>query len=91
MMTWRELQAASIACAYEHFIAAAPYPELNGLLGTIGDAFPSFSDEHIEQMFSEVLEKAMTEDWLGGEWSEELKTIVSQVLPSPPRATPNGP
>lgn len=81
--SWEALRDASIACSYQHFIAAAPYPELEALSATLGTGFPAVTDADIERLFTEAVELASTPGWMGPEVEAALARLVKQYLWAP--------
>ena len=79
-VSWEALQSASIACSYEHFIAAEPYGELKGLANLIGSAFPVITDVYRQQLADEAFGIADRADWIKS--SPVLEKIL-QVLGAP--------
>lgn len=78
--SWEGLRDASIACSYEHFIAAAQYPDLATLATTIGRSFPVVTDADIEKLFAEAVALASTADWLGTEEKALVERLAHEVL-----------
>ena len=81
--SWEALRDASIACSYEHFIAAARYPELEVRSVTIGSGFPSATDADIDRLFAEAVELACTPSWMGPEAVAAIEHLVKQYLSTP--------
>jgi len=78
--SWEDLRDASIGCSYEHFIAAAQYPELATLASTIGRNFPVVTDRDIEKLFAEAVALALTTDWRGNEEEALVERLAHEVL-----------
>ena len=81
--SWEALRDASIACSYQHFIAAAPYPELEALSTTLGAGFPAVTDADIERLFTEAVELASTPGWMGPEVVAAAEQLVKRYLGAP--------
>lgn len=79
--SWEVLREASIRCSYQHFIAAAPYAELDSLAHLIGAEFPAITQLQIERLFEEALALACTLGWLGVDEMTALEYLVPKVLP----------
>ena len=82
-VSWEVLRKASVVCSYKHFIAAAPYPELNTLALTLGDDFPVTTDVQTEQLFGDALALARTPDWMGTDEVAAIEYLGAQILLPP--------
>lgn len=83
--SWEELQRASIACSYQHFISAETHLELAELASNIGSAFPVLTEEDIAALFAEALASAMSGSWPWGEADllNSVEALASRFLPAP--------